>query len=71
MKVGDLVRVSWDNSRVAPPEWGKEDHVGIYLGSSFPSSIRKKGGHYQLLSDGTTIEIPSWYWKLEVISESR
>jgi len=72
MKVGDLVNAIWDNASL-PSDGCKEIHLCVYLGTR-PIRARNNprgDGYHSLLSSGRVIEIPSWYWKLEVISESR
>jgi|ETNvirnome_6_100_1030635.scaffolds.fasta_scaffold17367_7 hypothetical protein len=73
MKVGDLVLASWDNC-LAPPGWGRDGgrdgHVGVYLRSEVTLSDISND-NYIILSDSDVISLPSRYWKLEVISESR
>ena len=81
MKVGDLVNPFW-TSKVA----GNTAKIGlcVYLGDrpageSDPSPFRPGEGpagesglaYYTLLSSEGMIEIPTWHWELEVISECR
>jgi hypothetical protein len=67
VKVGDLVLASWDNC-FAPPDWGRDDCIGVYLRSEVTLF---SNDNYIILSDSDVISLPSRYWKLEVISESR
>jgi|6_EtaG_2_1085325.scaffolds.fasta_scaffold10027_2 hypothetical protein len=83
MKIGDLVRASW-SSALSPPERGRIPHVGVYLGRrgspqsdtdiiifAGEISVICDDGYHIILSDQDTVELPSWYWDVEVINESR
>ena len=67
MKVGDLVRASWE-SQLAPPEFARESHIGLYMGVM--SDGRFKGGYHNIFMGGEFVSLPEWHWKVEVISES-
>jgi hypothetical protein len=45
--------------------------VGIYLGSRKAPEILETDGYHLILSDSAVIDLPDWYWELEVISENR
>jgi len=83
MKIGDLVRASWCYT-LSPPERGRIPRVGVYLGRRESSQsdtdigigvgeipVICDDGYHIILSDQDTVELPSWYWDVEVINESR
>ena len=67
MNGGDLVNPFW-SSKIA----GNTAEIGlcVYFGDR-PGSLRGDLAYYTLLSSEGMIEIPSWHWELEVISECR
>ena len=68
MKVGDLVNPFWVK-KVS----GNTAEIGlcVYLGELWRGDDQCRLTYYTLLSSEGVIEIPTWHWKLEVISESR
>ena len=69
MKIGDLICAIW-SSRLAPSEYGKTIHNGIYLGST-QTGDHPADKHHKILSCEGVMKLPSWHWNIKVISESR
>jgi hypothetical protein len=68
VNVGDLVNPFW-TSKVA----GNTAEIGlcVYLGALHAGGRLDGPTYYTLLSSEGMIEIPTWHWELEVLSECR